>query len=463
MDNVCITSFLTKTQRLILGFFILLLVDIICVSLGQLSKYMNNNEAYDKPFFITYIHSCMFSIYLLGFCLWPSWRDYCSSPRNYMIIDNNLEDDNFYHDSHSSLSNPVYVPVKISDRDNIDKSSGTESDDTCTKSVRFNKLAEVRQMSELEAAEAMMARLPYHASAKAEHGKITYNLPIYKVIKLAFVAGLLWFIGNYSHALALKMVPIELVNFLSSTSSIFTLALCDFLPANQTDKFTLSKLMAVFISILGLGFVIFSKSNIESPILTQGALLVFLHALFIASYAVFLRRKIDHEDKIDIPLFFGFIGLINLFVLWPIMLFLNLNDCERIEWPTKHQWSHILLNGFIGTVISEVLWIWGAFLTSPLLAIMMLSLIHPLTMLTDFLYDKLTYPYLFYSGSASMVLAVVSIVVLIQYENWDPVLNALRRAYSSVFTNLTIVRSRISDQNSEQTEALISINSEHEA
>lgn len=36
-----------------------------------------------------------------------------------------------------------------------------------------------------------------------------------------------------------------------------------------------------------------------------GAFLALLSAVFYAAYLVFLRRKVDSEEKIDIPMFFG--------------------------------------------------------------------------------------------------------------------------------------------------------------
>lgn len=37
----------------------------------------------------------------------------------------------------------------------------------------------------------------------------------------------------------------------------------------------------------------------------SGVVLSLASAFFYAAYLVFLRRKVDHEDKMDIPLFFG--------------------------------------------------------------------------------------------------------------------------------------------------------------
>ena len=45
----------------------------------------------------------------------------------------------------------------------------------------------------------------------------------------------------------------------------------------------------------------------------QGALWALLGAVLYAVYLVALRRKVDHEDKLDIPLFFGKLTFIGSF------------------------------------------------------------------------------------------------------------------------------------------------------
>lgn len=52
--------------------------------------------------------------------------------------------------------------------------------------------------------------------------------------------------------LSLAETEASIVTVLSSTSSLFTLFLAAFFPSNGGDKFSLSKLVAVTVSILGL-------------------------------------------------------------------------------------------------------------------------------------------------------------------------------------------------------------------
>ena len=63
-------------------------------------------------------------------------------------------------------SDPTFIPIRSSGA-----ISGTESDDSSIRSVRFSKLAEVREMSAHEATEALMARLSYAASIRIHRQK----------------------------------------------------------------------------------------------------------------------------------------------------------------------------------------------------------------------------------------------------------------------------------------------------
>lgn len=65
-------------------------------------------------------------------------------------------------------SDSTFVPLKA------DQISGTESDDSSIRSVRFSKLAEVREMSPHEATEALLSRLSYAASLRVRSQK-THN------------------------------------------------------------------------------------------------------------------------------------------------------------------------------------------------------------------------------------------------------------------------------------------------
>lgn len=112
-----------------------------------------------------------------------------------------------------------------------------------------------------------------------------------------------WFVANYLFQLALEPSDTSMVTLLSSTSSLFTLVLAAAFPSASGDKFTLSKVTAVAVSIAGVTMV--TLSELEEPKMSKGIFLALTSAFFYASYLVLVKRKSDTEEKIDIPLFFG--------------------------------------------------------------------------------------------------------------------------------------------------------------
>lgn len=103
--------------------------------------------------------------------------------------------------------------------------------------------------------------------------------------------------------LALEPNETALVLLLSSTSTFFTLILAAIYPSSNGDRFTLSKLIAVFFCIAGVCMV--TITDVQGPKMSKGVVLALLSAFFYASYLVLVKHKSDTEEKIDIPLFFG--------------------------------------------------------------------------------------------------------------------------------------------------------------
>lgn len=100
-------------------------------------------------------------------------------------------------------------------------------------------------------------------------------------------------------------------------------------------------------------------------------------AVFYALNIVTLRSWVDHEDKLDITLYFGniyiiyyvmfllyfvlFLGLVGLFnvlMFWPLFIFLHYFELEIFEWPNKQQAISILINGVIKATLPEIIWLW---------------------------------------------------------------------------------------------------------
>ncbi|XP_069947316.1 solute carrier family 35 member F5 isoform X2 [Cherax quadricarinatus] len=398
-------------RRLALGIFVLLLVDVIWVASSELSEYIFNDTGFDKPFFSTYLKTSMFSLYLMGFIFWSPWRHQCIHTNH---------DDTIYQ------SEPRYVPLKLQDAQ--EKSSDGESDDSSIKSVRFSKLTEVRQMSETEAVDAMMSRLSFSASVHAEQlaMQAANKLSIKEVMKISSIFCLLWFAGNYSYQIALSDSEAGVVNVISSTSGLFTLILASIFPSSVMDKFTLSKLASVLLMVLGVVLVSLEDISLESSSVPIGVIWSLAGAVLYACYMVFLKRRVPTEDRMDFTMFFGFVGLFNALILWPGFPLMDILGWETFQLPNLKQLVYMSINGLVGTVLSELLWLWGCFLTSSLMATLSLSLTIPLTMFVDIWLKGVKYSLLIYVGSVPMMVSFIAVTLLTHYENWDPLMDGMK-------------------------------------
>ncbi|PNJ00737.1 SLC35F5 isoform 8, partial [Pan troglodytes] len=241
------------------------------------------------------------------------------------------------------------------------------------------------------------------------------------------------FLANLSYQEALSDTQVAIVNILSSTSGLFTLILAAVFPSNSGDRFTLSKLLAVILRldkegngykilnfIGGVVLVNLSGSEKSAGRDTIGSIWSLAGAMLYAVYIVMIKRKVDREDKLDIPMFFGFVGLFNLLLLWPGFFLLHYTGFEDFEFPNKVVLMCIIINGLIGTVLSEFLWLWGCFLTSSLIGTLALSLTIPLSIIADMCMQKVQFSWLFFAGAIPVFFSFFIVTLLCHYNNWDP-------------------------------------------
>ncbi|TWW80334.1 Solute carrier family 35 member F5 [Takifugu flavidus] len=319
---------------------------------------------------------------------------------------------------------------------------------------------EVRQLPSTQALEAKLSRMSYPAAKDHEAMLRTVGkLTVTDVAKISFFFCFVWFLANLSYQEALSDTQVAIVNILSSTSGLFTLILAAIFPSNSNDRFTLSKLLAVVLSFMFFssigGVALVSISSMDNDKGVTGSLWSLVGAMLYAVYIVMIKRRVDREDKLDIPMFFGFVGLFNLLFLWPGFLLLHYTGFEAFELPSQMVWPYILINGLIGTVLSEFLWLWGCFLTSSLIGTLALSLTIPLSVLADICMQKVRFSWLFFAGAVPVFLSFFIATLLCHYNNWDPVLVALRRVYVFISRKHRIHRL---PEDSEQCESLIPLN-----
>ncbi|XP_052592731.1 solute carrier family 35 member F5 isoform X3 [Peromyscus californicus insignis] len=461
-----------QRRRMALGIVILLLVDVIWVASSELTSYVFTQ--YNKPFFSTFAKTSMFVLYLLGFIIWKPWRQQCTRGFRGKPAAFFADAEGYFAacttdtSMSSSLSEPLYVPVKFHDlpSEKLESTNiGTEK--TPKKSrVRFSNIMEIRQLPSSHALEAKLSRMSYptvkdHESILKTVGKLTAT----QVAKISFFFCFVWFLANLSYQEALSDTQVAIVNILSSTSGLFTLILAAVFPSNSGDRFTLSKLLAVILSIGGVVLVNLSGSEKSAGRDTIGSIWSLAGAMLYAVYIVMIKRKVDREDKLDIPMFFGFVGLFNLLLLWPGFFLLHYTGFEDFEFPNKVVLLCIVINGLVGTVLSEFLWLCfhlclgslrGCFLTSSLIGTLALSLTIPLSIIADMCMQKVQFSWLFFAGAIPVFFSFFIVTLLCHYNNWDPVMVGVRRIFAFICRKHRIQRV---PEDSEQCESLILMHS----
>lgn len=81
----------------------------------------------------------------------------------------------------------------------------------------------------------------------------------------------------------------------------------------------------------------------SSPLL--GDLLALISALFYALYVTLLKVRIKDESRIDMQLFFGFVGLFNVLSCWPLGIVVHFLGVEPFELPsTSRTWIVVGIN-----------------------------------------------------------------------------------------------------------------------
>jgi len=224
-------------------------------------------------------------------------------------------------------------------------------------------------------------------------------LSVRATLNLAIAFYLIWFIANWTLNASLGYTSVASTTVLSSMSGFFTLGIGWF---SSVETITLLKIITVCTSFFGVVLVSLSDSISSSPTdlatrspsahaMTTGAgaalgdFLALASALFYALYVILLKVRIKSESRIDMQLFFGFVGLVNVVACWPIGLLLHVTGLEVFELPpSRKAWQAILINMTI-TFSSDYLYVLAMLKTTPLVVTIGLSLTIPMAVAGDFL------------------------------------------------------------------------------
>ncbi|AJS69724.1 hypothetical protein H788_YJM1248M00116 [Saccharomyces cerevisiae YJM1248] len=359
------TSF---NKRWTLGLLMLGLVIILWVLSSFLINLIFEDDSYRKPFFITYINTAAFIFYLFP------------------------------------TAKAVVVNYKDTGRANVHRELIMEEEGTGSDSNRSVDMTSPL-LTNLEAGT--------HANQKK-------RLTLYETIKLSAEFCILWFTANLVTNASLAFTSVASQTILSTTSSFFTLfigAIC------HVESLSKSKVLGSFISFVGIIMVTKSDSHQryqrhiadvsgdynDTVQVLIGNLLALAGAVLYGVYSTLLKREVGDETRVNMKIFFGFVGLFNLLFLWPSLIVLDFFGWEPFSLPKDPKVVVIIFVNCLITFVSDFCWAKAMLLTSPLTVTVGLSITIPLAMFGDVIFKHKTMSALYLFG-ATLILGSFFII-----------------------------------------------------
>ena len=315
-----------------LGILLLLCTVFLWTTSNFLASTIFADDTYSKPFFVTYVNSSFFILPLVPLVIRKVYEDPeelaslrelvpgatamgRSSYAGYEVVKGN-EEDGDEHEQHERAEGELF-------RSGSPAESMMLDDDPVGSQVLHDDMMGSEKLNLLDTA------------------------------KLSLEFAFLWFAANYFMAACLEYTTVASSTILTSTSSIWTLLVGSIW---GVERFTLKKLGGVLASLAGIILIStqdFSgqsdknrgtfphKSTGEMAI---GNAMAFFSAVLYGIYAVVMKKRIGDEGRVNMPLFFGLVGLFDVMLLWPIFIILHLTGIETWELPpTGHVLAIILV------------------------------------------------------------------------------------------------------------------------
>lgn len=352
------------------------------------------DNSYSKPYFVTYVNTAFFMIPLIPMFIKHAWDD----------RDNDAKQRPLLAQIRDLLQRRVGRYKLLRDHE----SSSDSSISSKSSRNRSNGATSLLLGDELGESHEIGFQLD-----EEEEG-----LTLAETVKLGLEFCLLWFLANYFAAACLEYTTVASSTILASTSSIWTL-LCGSLM--RVERFTLRKFIGVCASLAGV--ILISTVDVSGETdenrgsfphktpreLAIGDAMAFISAALYGFYAVFMKKRIGDENKVNMPLFFGLVGMLNVFLLWPGLVVLHLTGIEPFQLPPTKKILIIVLVNSASSLVSDFAWAYSMLLTSPLIVTVGLSLTIPLSLVGQMVLDKQYSSPLYWVGAAVMVVSFLFI------------------------------------------------------
>ncbi|PNY26004.1 vacuolar membrane protein [Tolypocladium capitatum] len=332
--------------RRALGICLLLVTVCLWTLSNFLASFIFSDHTFDKPFFLVYVNTSMFAISLM-----PMFIRYVLK-RGIRAVRHDL-----VQVWRGNRQGGSYTEVT----EDGDESAGEhllESDDDGPEPTRSSD-----------------ERLSFRETA---------------MLSLEFC--MLWFVANYFASACLEYTSVASVTILTSTSSAWTFIFCTLA---RVESFSVRKLVGVAASLVGI--VLISTVDLSGKSdenrgsfphktprqIAIGDAMAFFSAVMYGVYITVMKRRVGNEERVDMRLFFGLVGVFNMLLLWPLFFILHWTNVERFEMPpTGTVWIIIAANS-LSSFISDISWAFAMLLTTPLVVTVGLSLTIPLSLVGE--------------------------------------------------------------------------------
>ncbi|KAH8725742.1 hypothetical protein GQ44DRAFT_706463 [Phaeosphaeriaceae sp. PMI808] len=374
------------------GILLLLATVFLWTASNFLASTIFADDSYSKPYFVTYINTTFFIIPLIPMFLHHLWADRSNpTPSQKPILAH-------VHDLLSRRAGKITLLRDHESSSSISSKQNRGND---------SEAAEVLLGSDLQQSQDLTTLLT------EEDG-----LTLRGTAKLALEFCLLWFLANYFAAACLEYTTVASSTILASTSSIWTLLSGSLM---RVERFTLRKFIGVCASLAGV--ILISMVDVSGETdsnrgsfphktpreLAIGDVMAFVSAVLYGFYAVFMKKRIGDESCVNMPLFFGLVGLWNVLLLWPGFIILHLTGIETFALPPTKRILVIVLVNSASSLVSDFCWAYSMLLTSPLIVTVGLSLTIPLSLVGQIVLDAQYASIWYWVGAAIVVLSFIFI------------------------------------------------------
>ncbi|CAI4038292.1 hypothetical protein SMKI_04G6340 [Saccharomyces mikatae IFO 1815] len=324
----------------LVGVLMLAVVVVFWVGASCLTNQLFETNAYNKPFFLTYLNISSFALYLMP-DLWRKIqlrRKALQEQRNRRLP------------IHTQESFPELLPLIISASPNS----------------------------------------PSHSSSSSSS---TVDLRVKDTMRLSLLFCVLWFVANLAANSALSYTTVASSTILSSTSSFFTLFLAVSL---GIETFSMRKLLGLFVSLFGIILIVMQSSKQQDSVSASsfliGNTLALLGSFGYSVYTTLLKYEISSKGlQLDIQMFLGYVGIFTFLLFWPVLIILDISHLETFELPNNFRILSMVLLNCIIIFVSDYFWCKALILTSPLVVTIGLTFTIPFAMLADYVWRNTSF------------------------------------------------------------------------